>query len=204
MLMAWITEVHVRGVPVKFKIDTGADVSVISEKDFLKVGKYPLQESDRKLHGPGKNELQVKGRFSATMSQMGKSSEHDIYVIKGLQQALLGRPAIEALRVVHKVDHVTSLENYTEQFPRLFQGLGKLKGPKYKIKLKADAQPYALTTPRRVPLPLFDKVKEELTRMQSIGVISKIDEPTEWCAGMVVVPKQNGKVHICIELTKLN
>ena len=118
----WMTEVHVRGVPVKFKIDTGADVSVISEKDFLKVGKYPLQESDRKLYGPGKNELQVKGRFSATMSQMRKSCKQDIYVIKGLQQALLGRPAIEALRVVHKVDHVTSLENYTNSFPDCFRG----------------------------------------------------------------------------------
>ena len=40
--------------------------------------------------------------------------------------------------------------------------------------------------------------------MQSIGVISKIDEPTEWCAGMVVVPKQSGKVRICVDLTKLN
>ena len=35
-------------------------------------------------------------------------------------------------------------------------------------------------------------------------VISKVDEPTEWGAGMVVVAKANGKVPICVDLTKLN
>ena len=40
--------------------------------------------------------------------------------------------------------------------------------------------------------------------MEKLGVITKIEEPTDWCAGMVVVPKQNGKVRICVDLTKLN
>ena len=40
--------------------------------------------------------------------------------------------------------------------------------------------------------------------MESMGVITRIDEPTEWCAGMVIVPKQNGKVKICVDLTRLN
>ena len=40
--------------------------------------------------------------------------------------------------------------------------------------------------------------------MEQLGVIEKIEEPTEWCAGLVVVPKQSGKVRICVDLTKLN
>ena len=36
------------------------------------------------------------------------------------------------------------------------------------------------------------------------GVITEVTEPTEWCAGMVVVPKPNGKMRICVDLTKLN
>ena len=47
-------------------------------------------------------------------------------------------------------------------------------------------------------------VKVELERIESQGVISKISEPTEWCSGMVVVPKANGKVRICVDLTRLN
>ncbi|XP_049335604.1 uncharacterized protein LOC125802248 [Astyanax mexicanus] len=74
----------------------------------------------------------------------------------------------------------------------------------YHIELEKDATPYALSTPRRVPLPLRDKVKEELDRMEFMGVISKVSSPTEWCAGMVVVPKPSGKIRICVDLTNLN
>ena len=48
------------------------------------------------------------------------------------------------------------------------------------------------------------KVKEELERMERLGVISRVEQPTDWCAGLVVVPKPNGKVRICVDLTKLN
>lgn len=40
--------------------------------------------------------------------------------------------------------------------------------------------------------------------MVRLGVISQIKEPTEWCAGMVPVQKINGKVRICVDLTRLN
>jgi hypothetical protein len=50
----------------------------------------------------------------------------------------------------------------------------------------------------------MDKVKAELKRMDKLGVISRIDETTEWCAGMVVVTKSSGQVKICINFTKLN
>lgn len=87
--------------------------------------------------------------------------------------------------------------------PRLFKRLGELKG-EFKIKLKPDSTPFALTTPRRVALPLMSKVKAELERMENLGVISKVDIPTDWCAGMVVVPKPDSKIRICVDLTKLN
>ena len=60
------------------------------------------------------------------------------------------------------------------------------------------------STPRRVAIPLMKAVKGELQRMEKLGVIAKVNEPTAWCAGMVVVPKANGKVRICVDLTRLN
>ena len=71
-------------------------------------------------------------------------------------------------------------------------------------KLKPEAEPFALRTLRRVPVPLLTKVKEEIFRMEQMQIISKVDEPTEWCAGMVIVPKANGKVRICVDSTNLN
>ena len=40
--------------------------------------------------------------------------------------------------------------------------------------------------------------------MEQMGVISRVDVPTKWCTGMVIVPKADGKVHICVDVTKLN
>ena len=40
--------------------------------------------------------------------------------------------------------------------------------------------------------------------MEKEGVISKVTEPTTWCAGMVVVPKKSGNVRICVDLKPLN
>ena len=40
--------------------------------------------------------------------------------------------------------------------------------------------------------------------MESLGVIIPVEELTEWCSGMVVVPKPNGQVRICVNLTRLN
>ena len=34
-------------------------------------------------------------------------------------------------------------------------------------------------------------MREEWNAMESMGVISKVEEPTLWCAGMVPVPKRN-------------
>ena len=84
-------------------------------------------------------------------------------------------------------------EEVKEKIPNLFKGLGKLGGPDYVI-----------STLRRVPVPLLSKVKEELSRMEQMEIISKVDEKTEWCVGMIVVPKANGKVRICMDLTKLS
>ena len=40
--------------------------------------------------------------------------------------------------------------------------------------------------------------------METLEVISKIDEPTDWCAGMVVVPRPGNGLTICVDLTKRN
>ena len=135
-----------------------------------------------------------------------------MYVIDGLNTSLLGLPAIISLRLATRLDAVSTItpivstgnkEEIAEQFPSLFAGLGNL-GHEYKIKLKPGATPHRIYTPKHVALPLRDKVKQELEKMEALSVISKIEEPTEWCAGMVVVPKSDGRIRICVDLKPLN
>eukprot|EP00731_Ephydatia_muelleri_P031110 Em0022g624a len=46
--------------------------------------------------------------------------------------------------------------------------------------------------------------REKLARMESLGVITKVEGPSEWCCAMVVVPKKDNTVHICVDLKPLN
>ena len=49
-----------------------------------------------------------------------------------------------------------------------------------------------------------EKVQMELLRIESEGVTKRQTEPTDWVNCMVVVPKPNGKVRICIVPGDLN
>ena len=102
-----------------------------------------------------------------------------------------------------RIGNVAGKKTPKEKFPKLFQELGKLEGD-YHITLRPGATPYSLDTPRRVPIPLMQAVKSELDRMEKQGVIARVTKPTEWCSGMVVVPKKGGRVRICVDLTRLN
>ena len=92
----------------------------------------------------------------------------------------------------------SSKESVMSRYPELFTGLGSLSS-EYKISLKPDAKPYVLYTARRVPISL--RSGKELTRMESLGVISQIDKPSPWCAG---VPKPSGKVRIYADMKPFN
>ena len=125
-------------------------------------------------------------------------------MVEQLKHNLLGLPAIKDLNLLVMINRMSS--NYADvinQFPSVFTGLGSLKD-EFEIKLKADAKPFALYTPRKVLYPLRSKVKDELDRMEAMVVISKVEVPTPWCAGMVVVLKKDGKVQICVDLKPLN
>ena len=200
----WVATVNVNGTPIELLIDTGAEVTVMSEETWMQVGKPTLSPPGRTLRGPSSHKLSTTGKFMAELSMSNRSATAEVYVVRGLHKPLLGRPAIEKLHLVSRISSVGSSElTLTEKFPKLFEGLGKLQGC-YQIQLREDARPFSLSTPRRVAIPLLGLVKKELQRMEDLGVISKVQEPTEWCAGMVVVPKPNGKVRICVDLTKLN
>ena len=59
------------------------------------------------------------------------------------------------------------------QYPSLFTGLGTF-AQVYTIKIKPNCQPFALSAPRSIPLPLRSKVQSELQHMQSLRVISPV------------------------------
>ncbi|XP_056001795.1 uncharacterized protein LOC125656292 [Ostrea edulis] len=194
----WLTTIEINGHAVEFKINTA-----IPEKTFKTLNVNNLQSSQKILKGPGRNTLNVIGKFRCELFQENRKTYQDLYVIRGLNKQLLGRPAIKKLEIVKQIASLQLHSDYKQKFPSLFQGLGRLQG-EYEIKMREDEQPYAVTAPRRVALPYLEKVKAELSRMESSGVISSVDEPTDWCSGLMVIPKKNNCVRLCIDLTQLN
>ena len=190
------------GASIQFKMDTGAEVTAISKQTYEALKKPKLAEANRILYGPSRTQHNVIGAFDATLSSSKKAVEQTIFVVDGLKTNLLGLPAIKALKLVVRMD-TTESEEILQKFPTLFQGLGKMED-EYEIKLKPDAKPYLLMAPRNTPMPQRPKVQEELARMESLGVIAPVDDPTPWCAGMVVVPKKSGNLRICVDLKPLN
>ena len=178
-------------------------MTVISDKVWRDIGQLALTTPVRSLMGPDAMPIHSQGKFSGRLFLHNREATEEIYVVPELTRALLGRTAIERLHLIRRLASVQKTQDPKEQFPSLFQGLEKLEQP-YTIQLQEDARPFALSTPCRVAIPLLQPVQQELEHMEKIGVISRVNQPTEWCAGMVVVPKASGKVRIYVDLTKHN
>ena len=103
-------------------------------------------------------------------------------------------PKSELLNRVDALNSSEIKESIKEKYPNLFTGLGKIKYQEYDIKLPQEATPYAIAVPRQVPILLRNETERELLqRMERSGVISRVEDPAEWCALMVVTPKSSGK-----------
>jgi hypothetical protein len=163
----WIINLKVKDTDIQFKIDTGAVLSVVLEYVFKKLKNIRLVKADKILFGPGQKQLQVLGTFKCELKAKTAKSNQELYVVKGLRNSLLGRTAIQSLGLLLKSD-VKNVDTVQEQYSELFSGLGKTDW-EYTIKLKPGYVPFALSTPRRVPLPLMEKMKKELSKNGKYG-----------------------------------
>ncbi len=127
-------------------------------------------------------------------------------------ESLLGDKACESLNLVKRVYHINhnnsavtasnSVDDIVQNFADAFEGFGVLPYV-YKIQLRENAQP-VVHPARRVPAPLKDRLKKELDRMTTLGVIKRIEEPTDWVNSMVCVKKKNGDLRVCMDPKDLN
>ncbi|UYV65567.1 K02A2.6-like, partial [Cordylochernes scorpioides] len=158
----WTAEIQVNGKKVKFKLDSQADVTCVPLCLFKKImGQQRLVESDINLRAAEFSELQTVGMFISTLRNGNYEIKEKIYVIRRLSEPLLSRRACELLNLARQIEVVATRINPIKEFPEVFEGLGQIGNP-YEIKLKPGAKPYAVHTPRRVPIPLMEKLKTRL------------------------------------------
>ena len=98
-----------------------------------------------------------------------------------------------------------SIVNHLKYF-KLFIGIGIFKCKPVHITMRQNGTPVQ-KPPRRVPIAMKDKFKQELDSIESQGIISKFDGhdiSPEWLNSFIIVKKPNGALRVCLELTDLN
>ncbi|UYV68297.1 K02A2.6-like [Cordylochernes scorpioides] len=200
----WTAEIQVNGKQVKFKLDSQADVTCVPLCLFKKImGQQRLVESDINIRAAEFSELQTVGMFISTLRNGNYEIKEKIDVIRRLSEPLLSRRACELLNLARRIEVVATKINPIKEFSEVFEGLGQIGNP-YEIKLKPGEKPYAVHTPRRVPIPLMEKLKTRLEELEKAGIIAQVNVATEWCAPTVIAGKPNGDIRLCVDFSRLN
>ena len=99
---SWTISIHLEGKQMSFKLDTGAEVSAISDVAYKTLGNITLKKPAKILVGPTRNALKVLGQFLGTFQIGEKTSTETVFVVSGLKSNLLGLPAIKSLHLLQK------------------------------------------------------------------------------------------------------
>ena len=102
---------------------------------------------------------------------------------------------------------ITSKEMIMQEYPDVFQGIGKFPGPDYHIQLDPSIPPKQ-THHRPIPIHLKDQFQQEINKMLLAGVLVPVHEATPWINSFILVESRdklgNLKLHICLDPTNLN
>lgn len=195
--------VKIGGIEMEFIVDSGATVNVLSVSDWewLKGKKVKVsdQKSDpeKKLLAYGSTTpLKVIGSFLAQI-EVGKSTKADrFYVLQEGKHSLIGNSLAKSLGILKIGVDINLVEENKSVFPAL-------KGIEVKINLDKEVapvfQPY-----RRVPLELEKKVAARIEELVQKDIIEKVDGHSSWASPLVVVPKTNGDIRLCVDMRRAN
>ena len=172
------------------------------------------RKSARELFAYGGTEpLPTLGTFTADVSLTGNKGgcRADFVVVKGDGRTLLGRETAEILNLLHigpfQANNVVSggLEScIREKYKALFTGVGLLKGNELKLHIDESVKPVAQPV-RRIPFGLREKVDKKLDQLLELDIIEEVpDGPSRWISPLVVVPKGDGDIRVCVDMRRAN
>ena len=212
-------KVSVRALP-----DTGADESLMDVDTLRSLGDDPhnIEASKWLIRAANGGTLRILGEitvkvqyFEQTLKvRFGVTDQYSGVLLSAQASAELGIVQYDPRLKVAQSGKVASASRITgtnekliQEYKDVFNGEGQLQtqhGPPMKIELVEDAKPFAVNGARAIPFAHREEVERKLNEMVAKGIIAPVTEPTAWCHPLVVVPKKDGGVCICVDLTKLN
>lgn len=196
---------------VKFQVDCGAEVNIISKKYVQDVA---LEASNITLQMWNGETSKVCGkvRVSIRNSENKKKYSVEFQVVNEDRTPLISRKTAESMNLItvnydnFKLLHGVTENNFLSEFSDVItnnsNSLGTLPGTvHFTVDKHAEAKTVA---PRRIPIGLKQKLKDKLSSMVSSGVIAEVDEPTDWVSQMTITMKKNNDIRVCLDPQALN
>ncbi|KAG6463039.1 hypothetical protein O3G_MSEX013623 [Manduca sexta] len=196
--------VTVLGVNLKFEIDSGSAVTVISSSLYNKFfTSVPLSLTNKKLLTYTGNKINCVGVARLPVTYSGQTHDLDVYVVREGGPPLLGRNFISMFKLqfiscmyINETENL--LQKLQSQFPDLFSNkLGSFNKYKIKLHLKPDSNPVFFKA-RPIAFALKDKINEEIDRLVQLGILKPV-EHSEYASPIVPVLKRNGTVRLCVD-----
>lgn len=208
------TEILINGLKCKLLVDTGSSINLLNESALQRMKTRPrISKTDTKAYAYGqKQKLPIKGKISAEVEASKKITTATFYIIGGSNDSLLSYDTSVQLGLIPEINSVSSsnlghsngnTDKLLKQYPELFEGIGKLKDRQIKLHIDDSIVPIAQHH-RRIPFHLREKVEKELERLEQLDIIEKVNGPTQWVSPIVVAPKKDGDIRICVDNRKVN
>ena len=81
-------------------------MSELAWKQLNSIKKFQLTSTKQQLCGPDRKSLDVLGTVTLTIMVNGKSCTQRVFVVRNLQNNLLGLPAIKLLQMLPQIDTI--------------------------------------------------------------------------------------------------
>ena len=167
---------------VMFKVDTGAEASILPRTVYNRLLHRPqlLASKARIIRYGAKESIPVEGQCICQVTLVNGTTRHLRFLVVPFdEEPLLGLRATRHMDLISvaavlikspsakhdsvlgagKFDDKVEMNSVVSSFREIFGGIGFLKSFLYTMHLKEEAQAYAVATPRRVPLPYYDKLE---------------------------------------------
>ena len=201
----WYATLETSGTLVSYMLDTGAQVNVLPEHVYNSLHKKPkLHRTKVKLTAYDGGGITVKGKCVAFVkTEANKAYPVQFFVVHTKSPPIIGLETCQNLNLIKRVLSLDDKNShFFDNYEDVFGELGCIPG-EYHIDVDPNIKP-VVHPARRVPFALKEKLKAELNRMVSLGVIEKVDKPTDWVNSIVIVEKSNGDIRICLDPKDLN
>ncbi len=122
--------------------------------------------------------LKIRHKDSPTIQAKYHICDNDTAILGLRPSLLLGLVQINcsiATKDTRKVENIVDLAN---EYLDRFQGISNFSG-KQKIHINENTTP-VVQTQSKYPIYFKDELKKELHKMENMGMIEKVIEPTDW------------------------